>query len=344
MRSVPVVWQWSHEKPYSGDSTILMRKRTAWEAPLAHVLKPSPIAVRVVAIDDVRKLAARIQDGSSPAARRIVVCDGLHGIDLAHALAGALNARLVYRSHNIEAHHRQIQIWLGSRFSPVNLLNALKFSRWDKWAREVADITAEICEEDIAWEKQWMAGKRVVVPPIIPKAGDIDKLSYQCDIAFVGSLDNAINVEGLRFLSAELMRNYPHLRLGVFGAASERSIAYWRSRLPDCLFIPNFNNFNDIIELAPVVVNPVLRSSGVNIKTYEALANGALVVATKAGQRGCKQARAIGQLFDLGSTDLNEIVARAKRDGIQGVRARRKRFQDTIAGPAEAAYLSLFNE
>jgi hypothetical protein len=344
-RVCAIDWQWGIKPGFVeglGYDLLRLPKCSPRQAVASFLRLPSPLATRAMSSGELAGTYEAISRRYGSAAVHAVVMDGLHGFQLSTYLAGRFGRRLIFRSHNIEAEHQRFQILLRGKFNALAVVNWLRFPRYDKMARALAQAIAEISVEDTLWRPRLAAGKRFPVDPIVSPAAPPDAVNYKHDIAFVGSLDTAVNAEGLLRFATEMQARQPQLRLGIYGSASPATKEQWQRLLPRCSLTANFSSFQQILAESPVIVNPVLHSTGVNIKTYESLANGALVVATEAGSRGCLKAKPDGLLRNLDFAGLPAVVAEAVGTGLSGIRERRMRFQCAILGPAESAYLKLF--
>jgi len=119
---------------------------------------------------------------------------------------------------------------------------------------------------------------------------------------------NDVNVEGLRWLVEHvwpgLRAGRPSVRLAVCGTIEEKV----RDLPPDirlCGFVPELE---EEYARARVVVNPVPGTTGVQLKTIEALCHGRPVVATRAGAG--RLGRDAGVLVAETATDFQAALAR----------------------------------
>jgi hypothetical protein len=344
-RICAVDWRWGAELKYESKpcyDILRLPKRRPREAIATYILEPSPLATRSLMAPECERIARLLTERLGDSVR-LVVLDGLHGFRLASYLARRFACRLIYRSHNIEADHRRFQIFMGGRFNPEAAINWPRFMAYDRAARLQADVTAEISEEDLRWRPDIGEGKRHVVNPVIEPAPPPAQLAYKHEVAFVGSLDNPVNAEGLLSLVSLLRNRFPALRLGIYGSATPANAEKWRRLLPNCALTANFSSYQQILAESPVIINPILRSSGMNIKTYESLANGAYVLSTPAGGRGCRAARELGLLGDLETAGIPALVTKSKAEGLGGILGRRDLFRREILEPAKRAYLGLFS-
>lgn len=340
---IAVDWSWevSEGARLRSPRGIALRKAGLRDAPWAHLLMPSPLATRHLTRSRMVEIAQLVRQSRPGNCISAVICDGLHGIVLARHLAQDFACRLIYRSHNVESAHRAIQIRLNFRRAPLAAFNAWKFLKWDAMARKVADVTAEIAVEDLAWRPGLVPNKRRLVHPIVLVGPEVRQVEYKYDLAFVGSLDNEINYEGIDWFVQNIMPRYRQLNLAIYGAASSQAVAALRRRLNFVTIHPNFETFKDVLSSTAVVINPVRRSTGVNIKTFESLANGAVVAASAPGSRGFGRPGRPEGLYEIEKADLHLLVQQTRREGAAAVCARRTAFSRNILGPARQAYLEM---
>jgi glycosyltransferase involved in cell wall biosynthesis len=213
----------------------------------------------------------------------------------ARTLSKGLGRPLVYRSQNVEhRYYRELGRVARGALKLKLALNSRRLLAVEREIRSSVDLIADISAEDRdEWVALGGAGRSVVVPPvwIDPVRGERDNCSRDIDVLFVGNLRTPNNVEGLGwFISGVLpilrRRMAPHVPRVVFAGSEPDAgdVAGWRHEGIECELNPA-----DVLPFyarARVVINPLQRGSGVNLKMIEAFTTGAAVVATPAAVRG----------------------------------------------------------
>lgn len=223
-----------------------------------------------------------------------VLLDGLYGGAVALDLARGLNLPLFYRSHNVEHVYMRLQhhrLRFGARWLGLaaNRLNLRGFERRVlKAARRVFDISHEDREfwrsrgfENVDW-----------LPPIVDEsfASSIANLDgdQAIDILYFGNLHTPNNVEAVRWLLLDVLPHLPNqeLRVCIAGSLPCSEVRELVDRDARVELIADPDNIAALVCKARVLVNPVLASSGVNLKSVEMLFGSAQLVSTSPGVRG----------------------------------------------------------
>ena len=229
----------------------------------------------------------------------------------ARRLATDLQRPLVYRSQNVEhRYYRDLRRVAHGVLKMKLALNAVRLAAAEREIRAAADLVADISADDLQeWNALGGAGNALVVPPVWfpppePASHDLDR---DIDLLFVGNLRTPNNVEGLSWLVDEVLpivrtRTKPRdIRVVFAGSEPDaEQLKRWRAAGVQC--VPNPSDVAGFYQRARVVVNPLQRGSGVNLKMIEALASGRPVVATPIAIRGLPDE--VRSYFAVGSSPL----------------------------------------
>lgn len=223
-----------------------------------------------------------------------VVLDGIYGAPAALAIARLAVLPLVYRSHNIEWRHMLDQA-RSEQFLIKKLrylADSVRMKRLEQKVRSSAAAILEICEEDLGLQPNFGSAIRLVMRPIVNSrrtSNGTDSSSRDApdtDILFAGNLHNANNIEGLRWFANDVLPRVTKTARVVFAGSHPNRYARHIAQTSGATLLANPASMDAVRAVAKVLVNPVLRSSGVNLKTVDMLASGMPVVCTSAALRG----------------------------------------------------------
>jgi len=120
------------------------------------------------------------------------------------------------------------------------------------------------------------------------KSDSLQRYSY--DVAFVGNLCSPNNVEGVRWVIKKVIplirAQIPGLKFLIAGSTPVVEIVVLCASESDICLIADPISVSDIYHNTRVMVNPVLRGSGVNVKAIELLLSSNQVVTTPQGVAG----------------------------------------------------------
>lgn len=212
----------------------------------------------------------------------------------ATAVAVSVRRPLLYRSQNIEHLYLRHQAALACGLHRWKLLfNSYGFRRVEAEIRRNAAIVFDICCDDSEyWASAACMSRSVVLPPtwLGDHSSARDIVSRDIDVLFAGNLWTSNNVDGLLWFIEEVLpqiRTAIPRRLHIVLAGANPSPRLIRaSEWAQVECVANPENIDAFTRRARVAINPVRRSSGVNIKMLTLLASGARIVATEAGTRG----------------------------------------------------------
>lgn len=248
---------------------------------------------RMLAFTPSRREYAMLQKSIEAFDPDWLLLDHWLGYLTARTLSMALGRPLVYRSQNVEyLYYRELR-QLARGILKLKLgLNASRLLAAEREIRTSVDLVADISADDRdEWDTLGGAGNAIVVPPLwldraAPSALETTR---DIDLLFVGNLRTPNNVEGLRWFTIEVLPILRRRRSGlrvVFAGSEPDAIGLelWRRAGIEC--VPNPPAVSGLYPRARVVMNPLQRGSGVNLKMIEALASGRPVVATAEAVRG----------------------------------------------------------
>lgn len=232
------------------------------------------------------------------------------------------HTRIILRLHNVES-----EIWerlagnlpFGIKRWYLSYL-AGKLKRFEIQALPLADVVLAITERDLAAFRQLGWKGRGTTFPVGMQVGDIPELGAstfaQPRIGFIGSMDWAPNLEGIRWFLSEV---WPRVR-GVIPEAqleiAGRSMPDWllKSEIPGVCVLGEVSSAVDFMLSNPIQVVPVRSGSGVRVKLLEALALGRAVVTTPLGLEGVPVAHDEEVLVAENPTAFAEQVVRLLTD------------------------------
>lgn len=242
------------------------------------VRRPSQAAARQVRgsrFDAI--LAAARQFG--PAA---IVCESVHGFDLARRLGAAFAVPVLVRSHNVEFRYMATQFRLARTLRQKAQIAAarLHLRRFEVSALRSAAAVLDISQEDAAsWREH---GVRSVhwVPPVFP---DLEEQAdagpgwadRHFDVGYLGNLWAPNNVAALRWFLDDVLprmrqqRNDLSVLIAGGGAAPE--FADKIAKTSNVTLIENPGDAVALRQQARVLVNPIREGGGLNTKSIEML-------------------------------------------------------------------------
>lgn len=228
---------------------------------------------------------------------KFVWLDGIYGGELARALSSRLGIPLFVRSHNIEHRYMNQQaISCDSiRRRVVGLLNTLHLRRYEEKLLTKSVLFFDISVDDLNfWQKQGLKNGRWL-PPMMERSNGFHMnaaaaiLKY--DVVYLGNLNTPNNVQGIAWfvnhVLPKLTERLPDIRICIAGSRPSTTVKSLCARFPRNIeMIADPKNASDIYSSGKVLINPVLRGSGVNIKSIEMLQIFRPIVTTQQGVQG----------------------------------------------------------
>lgn len=206
------------------------------------------------------------------------------------------NAKIILRSHNVEGH-----IWQRLAENPdVSFLKRKYYQRYAQLLQKIeteipslAEGIITVSDVDTEFYKTVDPHCHVVTIPLSISPEERGLITQQSfappEIAFIGSLDWAPNIEGLTHfahsIGPRLMNEMPTIKIHIAGKNASPEL---KNLLQDSGFV-----FHDYVDSAeefilqyPVSFVPLYSGSGVRIKILQAFAYGRAVVSTSVGIEG----------------------------------------------------------
>lgn len=289
-------------------------------------------------------LAPRLLEQHRRSPWQAVVAVSFRSAPTALTLARALDLPVLVRSYNIESDY--FDALARSSSPPRSLLyrwEAAKLRRAERRLHQDPAIAAfaEIGEKDAEIRRRQTNRPVLFTPPFVGERTVVDRPAADRDpgtrervVLFLGSLDFANNIEGIRWFA---QRVWPSVRDATGGTdaparfqvagrrASAALVAELRAAGAEVLV--------DVPDVAPVLagadvfINPVLAGAGVNIKMVEAMAASLPVVSTSVGARGLPWRDGEHLLIGDEADDFAAAVTTLLRDPAQ---------RDRLAGAGRA--------
>ena len=255
-----------------------------------------------------------------------VLLDGWPGFFLARRLARDLDRPLVYRSHNAEHYYWAELVRAARGLGRVRLwVTASRIKRLERQIRTSAALVLDLTHEDAAMcGSAGFGGNSVILPPFWPLPADVAEVhppnETGADVLYGGNLWTPNNVEGLQWFSHEVL---PGLRQAavrtdrvVFAGSRPARAVLELCRRNHIRCVENPANLSRWFAHARVLINPVQRTSGINIKMLEMLATDRPIIATTAAVRGLSQGLRGEVILADNPAAFGAAVAAALSDGI----------------------------
>ncbi|MFT3802097.1 MAG: glycosyltransferase family 4 protein [Burkholderiaceae bacterium] len=280
--------------------------------------------------------------------------------ELALSASRRLDCPLVYRSHNVEHHYRREL----SRAAPT-LASRLRLSatlphlqRYQLRLMKSASIVADISSTDQHyWRRQGIERIGWLPPLMSVTEADTDAGPRRApgeaagpgtdapaiDVLFLGNLNTPNNVEGVAWLIEQVVPRVLARRPGTgFTIAGSRPTARVRALCdaqPAVELIADVPRFEDLQARAGVLVNPVRRGSGVNVKAIDMLATDLPLVSTRQGVAGLPPQVASQFLIDDDPSPFARHICAAldsRRIDVIG----RRRARELFSAPSLHAFVT----
>jgi hypothetical protein len=208
---------------------------------------------------------------------------------------GRLDLPVVLDLQNLEVERQSSNGgWLGN-------VEALKARRWEPRAVRVADAVLCVDERDAARAQRWGARRVEIVPNVAP-APVSPPSPAEGPVLAVADWRYGPNAEGLRFLVEQVA---PRLDRQLVLAGRGSEVVGGLGFVED---------LDPLYDAAALVVSPVVRGAGTQLKVIEALTRGRVVVSTSYGMRSVPQVAQDGCVVADGSTDMSRAVMRLVDD------------------------------
>lgn len=241
-----------------------------------------------------RALAARAQAFAGSFAPQAVMLDAIYGYEAARTIADRLAVPMLLRSHNIEHKYMRAQAdAVRSLKSHLQLrMAALHLEAFEKKVHEQAVWTFDCSTDDqMYWRGQGIAHNSWVPPFCLASPVDAVPLADRpYDFVYMGNLNTPNNVEGLLWLFDEVlpkvMAEGMEPSVLVAGSRPVRAVETAVSRYRGARLIANPEDAAAVRRQGRVQLNPILRGSGINVKSIEMLFEDAEILTTPIGVQG----------------------------------------------------------
>jgi glycosyltransferase involved in cell wall biosynthesis len=201
------------------------------------------------------------------------------------------NARLVYRSHNIEG-----QIWqrlaaesTGIKRIYLNILSH-RIARYEHHLWQEADVILPISEADATVIRSSGTKATIVVAPfgIRTSPNDVQLPSGPYKVYHIGAMDWLPNREAIEWFLKEVWRKVhkwaPEIEFHFAGRAMPEELT---RNLPKGAYCGGeVGDAQAFLADKHILVVPLHSGSGIRVKTLEAMAAGKLVISTEIGMQG----------------------------------------------------------
>lgn len=216
---------------------------------------------------------------------------------LAAACPVPRDAHIVVDFANVEVDRQRSLATFGSPKQRVSAgLEAAKALVWEPRVARRASLAVAVHDDDAQRLRRW--GARPLVVPNTASRPSRHVLSRDdAPVVFVASGAYRPNVDAGNWLIAQVWplvrRRVPTARLWIVGHRSATVFA-WANGRDGIEVVGTVANLAQVLDGAALVVAPVARGGGTQLKILEALAAGRVVVATEYGSRSVPEALAAG--------------------------------------------------
>ena len=218
-----------------------------------------------------------------------IFLDGFYTTAFLPELKALSNAKIIYRSHNVEH-----QIWIDrARLSKNRLkrivLNMLakKVAKYEERLPDNIDYIAAICDSDYRYFKKNARCIVQVIPVSIPPTTPNDSIKLN-QICFIGNFNWFPNVEGICWFIDNvffvLKKEYPSLVFHIAGYDSDLELKQYEN---DAIIVHGaVADSSAFIKAHGIFISPIFSGSGIKIKVLEAMNTGAPVVLSQKSAEG----------------------------------------------------------
>jgi hypothetical protein len=256
---------------------------------------PSSVAARHVdEAQFVEVLAAAREFGPEA-----IVCESVHGFELARRLGEVLAIPVLVRSHNIEFRYMATQFRLARTVRQKLQIAAarLHLRRYEEAALLSAAAVLDISHADADYWRGRGVERVHWVSPTFPDLQDGAEVAWEVrpfDIGYLGNLWAPNNVAAVDwFLDAVLpliRQRRADISVVIAGAGAHAGFARRIAAVPDVTLIENPADAVALRGQARVLINPILAGGGLNTKSVEMLFCASPIVVTPFALAGMPEA------------------------------------------------------
>lgn len=223
----------------------------------------------------------------------VILLDGIHGGEIATALSKRLNVPLFTRSHNIEHlyYRRMLASARGLKNKIKRFLSVINLEKYEKNLLKNSTLFYDISADDLKfWQSQGYSNGRWL-PPLVefPEYSTTPKYPIY-DLVFLGNLSLENNAAGVVWFLNDVIpiirANLPKIRVLIAGLNPGKEIKQLCEEVEGVDLSINPVSAVEIYQSGRVLINPVLKGSGVKIKSIEMLIYGKPLVSTPEGVSG----------------------------------------------------------
>ncbi len=236
----------------------------------------------------------KIKDILSSERFDIVQLEGLYITPYISLIRECSDAKIVYRSHNIES-----QIWTNNAKQEKNSIKkiylrllAKRLKRYEQQVVNEYDAVLPITEEDALF---FTKNKNTMPLHIVPFGIETENylfsenVKHKNSLFYIGSLDWIPNIEGIKWFVQNVWKiiklKHPGIELKVAGRnASKQLIAYLKKN--NVSYIGEINESKSYFLDNNIMVVPLFAGSGMRVKIIEGMAYGKPIVSTSKGVEG----------------------------------------------------------
>jgi len=202
-------------------------------------------------------------------------------------------AKVVIRAHNIEH-----EIWRRVALNETNPLKrwyyfnlANRIVKFEKRMLMLSDALLPITDRDKkAFLEYGYCGPMQTAPVGVDTIIKDTPVTHQRAVMFLGALDWAPNQEGLIWFAERVwprvLEQNPYV---IFHVAGRNAPVWMQKKLAmvrNVLFHGEIEKSSEFLEIADIMVAPILSGSGMRVKIIEAMSYGKVVVTTTIGAEG----------------------------------------------------------
>jgi glycosyltransferase involved in cell wall biosynthesis len=223
--------------------------------------------------------------------------DNIYGGVLAQELSTKLRKPLFIRSHNIEHYYFKQLIAAEQNFSNKFklFLTSLHLKNFEFKLLQESNAFYDISIDDLSfWRNQGLRNGRWLPPFVSKSVEDLHRIQNEVDIkfdvGFLGNLNTPNNVEGVRWFITKilplLIAVVPDIKIVIGGSNPEPTIKNICIENRNITLIENPECAFTFYASVSVLINPILKGSGVKVKSVEMLFTDRPIVTTSIGAEG----------------------------------------------------------
>ena len=203
-----------------------------------------------------------------------IVLDGFYTTAYLHELSNFTDAKIIYRSHNVEHQIWSEQAGITSnrwkRFFLTTL--AKKVKKYEISIHESVHTIAAICQTDADFFNKFSPRKVHVIPVSMPAVKPTSSITSN-ELCFIGNFNWFPNVEGISWfidnVFSTLQNEYPTLTLHIAGFGSRETLQAYSKK--GIVVHGPIDDVSKFIQTHGIFISPIFYGSGIKIKVLEAM-------------------------------------------------------------------------